>query len=290
LDDLVIGAPWPTSQQTGAGWLMIVPGKSTGWVQSMAMSTLAKISGRGEEAIGYSVAITGFTNSDGYADILAGGQYSIDQEGDAWFIAGNSGLTANTTHFPDDVGGYHYTGQTADEFVGYYVASAGDVDGNGYDDMLIGRREDGNGSDAKAYLYFGPNLPADDTAEASAELIFVGDSSDVCPCAVAGLGDIDGDGYDDVAISAVNSSAADGGGTIYLFYGGEAGSFSRETSLSSADMIFYGEGSGDQAGLAMAGLGDMNGDGFGDFAIGAPGNDLAGIDAGKVHLLFGFAR
>ena len=288
--DVLIGVPWPSGTGGGAGWVLVLNGKERGWSPSLAPTDLAKLTGKPAEGVGWAVAITGYTTGDSACDILAGGTFDTESRGDAWFLYGRTDFEPGTVFGPDKLGGARYRGVTSQEFVGAYVAGAGDVNGDGYDDFLVGRETDGNGFDAKAYLYFGPNVPGPGTAEATAPVRFYGSSSDQCPCTVAGLGDIDGDGYDDLAIGVTRSSERNGGGTVYLFYGGPDGTFSQSTPLSTTDMAFYGEAAGDQAGTALSAAGDLNGDGYDDFVVGAPFNDQNGTDAGKVYILFGHPR
>jgi hypothetical protein len=292
-DDLVVGAPWPSGTGDGAGWVMILNGSATGWSSFVSMYDLCKITGKTNlslrEATGFSVAVTGYTDTDGYADLLLGGQYDSTQKGDAWFVAGRSGFSAGSAYTSSGLPDNRYYGSTNGEFVGWSIAAAGDVNGDGYDDFLVGRKDDGNGTDGRAYLYYGPTVPVAGTAQSTARVKFTGAGSDVCPCTVAGVGDIDSDGYDDFAIGTAGNTEKNAGGKVYLFYG-KSSTFSSSTSLNAAGMTFYGEAAGDQAGYAISRAGDFNHDGFGDFLIGAPSSDGAATDGGKVYLLTGFAR
>jgi hypothetical protein len=291
LDDLLVGAPWPYGTANGAGWLMILNGKTTGWTPTVAMSDLCKITGRNFEGVGYGgMAVTRDTNGDGWGDLIAGAAYDYYQRGEAIYLNGNANFVPGNAYVTVDFPDRRYYGTTSDEMVGGYISNAGDVDGDGFDDFLLGRRGDGNGTDAKAYLYLSTDLPSGGSANSTADIRFIGSSADKCPCSVAGVGDIDADGYDDFVVGVAKNTDRTAGGKTYLFYGGPSGTLSSSTSLASADMIFYGETSGDQAGFATAGMGDLNSDGFDDFSIGAPNNDQGGTDAGKVYVLMGFPR
>ena len=100
---------------------------------------------------------------------------------------------------------------------------------------------------------------------------------------MAGVGDVNGDGYDDILISSPWNDNAKG--KIYLFLGHE--DFSGELLSDSADVIFTGENDGDLAGLSVAAAGDVNNDGYDDILIGAPFNDEGGSGAGKAYLIYG---
>ena len=107
--------------------------------------------------------------------------------------------------------------------------------------------------------------------------------------AVAAAGDVNGDGYDDMLIGAWSNDEGDtSAGEVYLFFGSPAG-FGIDTGLQDADASFVGEGYYDCAGRAVAGAGDVNGDGFDDILIGAAGNDDIGLSAGKAYLWYGVA-
>lgn len=96
---------------------------------------------------------------------------------------------------------------------------------------------------------------------------------------VATAGDVNGDGYADVIVGAYTSDAGGyNSGCGYVFFGGPA-------MDATPDLVFPGEAAGDQLGYWVAGLGDVNGDGFGDVMIGASFNDAGAIDAGRAYLI-----
>ncbi|MCD6502308.1 FG-GAP repeat protein [bacterium] len=97
---------------------------------------------------------------------------------------------------------------------------------------------------------------------------------------LASAGDVNGDGYADLLVGAPGSyQAPDYNGKVFLFLGGSA--------PVKPILEFVGEKAGDRFGIAVAGCGDLNGDGYDDFAVGADKNDQGGVDAGKVYIFFG---
>jgi hypothetical protein len=174
-----------------------------------------------------------------------------------------------------------YSSVTADDYAGLSVAGAGDVNGDGYADMLIGA--EGVNSDAgAAYLVLGSATPA--SASLATSIIYSGvNAGDSAGSAVAGAGDVNGDGYADLLVGAhrVGNSV----GRAYLILGGPS---LATASLSSA-IAYEGEADDDNAGYSLSGAGDVNGDGFADFLVGAYGNGYQS-NAGTAYLVLGSAN
>lgn len=186
------------------------------------------------------------------------------------------------------------------------TAPVGDVDGDGIDDFLMHSAYDDNTRNindvGKTYLKLGkatgwikdePIMIAAPgfLGEASQDQIRQGDNSNRT---IAGVGDVNNDGKNDYVIaSAWNDQGGTDAGKIYLVFG-RAAAWTGETVVSdAATASFLGEFAGDQAGFSVAGAGDVNGDGFDDFLIGAPYAD-GGIaldisNTGKVYLILGKA-
>ena len=184
-----------------------------------------------------------------------------------------------------------YMGEGAAAALGECVASAGDVDGDGLDDLLVGAPQDGEGASEAGQAYLGlgrmgdwPQVTSVGTAAAS----FLGEhSADHAGCGLSGAGDVDGDGYADLLIGAEGSDAgAFDAGQVYLVRGRAEGWVADE-SLASADASFVGEAEGDRVGIAASGGGDINGDGYADLLLGADRSDSAATDAGQVYLFLG---
>ncbi|MES2645135.1 MAG: MopE-related protein [Myxococcota bacterium] len=174
----------------------------------------------------------------------------------------------------------HLIGGTTYSFARYVAASAGDVNGDGYDDLIVGADGDDEGGyvAGAAFLVYGP--VSGDLDLSLADVKFVGeDQQDSTGKSVAGAGDVDGDGYDDLLISGEQ----DNSGAAYLVYGPVSG----DLDLSLADAKLYGDGEGDRAGAPVASAGDVNGDGYDDLIIGARYDDDGGTDAGAAYVVHG---
>ncbi len=154
-------------------------------------------------------------------------------------------------------------------------AAAGDVDGDGLRDILIGSVYAG-----AAYLVRGGVTGTLLLGDADAKL--VGEAEDDwAGDAVSGAGDVDADGHDDILVGA-HQNGEDGTGAVYLVRGPVAGSF----DLGRADQKLVGA-EGDWAGIAVSSAGDLDSDGRADVLVGAPGHAVDGVRTGAAYVLYG---
>ncbi len=295
-DDILIGARNNDDGGSNAGQTYVIFGNKSSWTMDTDLSN-ADASFWGEDMgdnSGWSIAGAGDVNGDGYDDILIGAWYNDDGgsiAGQTYLVLGKaSGWSMDTDLSNADAS---FWGEDAGDQSGWTVAGAGDVNGDGYDDILIGAwRNDDGGSDAgQTYLILGMASGwSMDTDLSNADASFIGeDAGDYSGCSVAGAGDVNGDGYDDILIGAWGDD--DGGGfagQTYLVLG-KASGWSMDTNLSKADASFWGEDALDWAGCTVAGAGDVNGDEYADILIGATGDDDGGVNAGQTYLILGKA-
>ncbi|EKD79426.1 MAG: hypothetical protein ACD_41C00075G0002, partial [uncultured bacterium] len=278
-DDFVVGAP-----SNSAGSAYLVYGQS-GKLSSASLSTAIEFSGEtNNDAAGTSITIVGDVNGDGYDDIVVGADKASTSAGAAYLIYGQtsqlSSANLSTT--------IKFSGATAGDRAGYAVDGAGDVNNDGYDDFLVGALgEDTGGSAAgAAYLIYGQATTLT-AASLSTKPKFYGEAAgDQAGTALAGSGDVNNDGYDDILVGAELNGAADAG-AAYLIYG-QSSSFTGSTSLGTV-VEFTGEVANDRAGVSLAGTGDANNDGYADLVIGAKGNDDAASAAGAAYIIYGQA-
>jgi hypothetical protein len=170
----------------------------------------------------------------------------------------------------------------AGAMLGFSVATAGDVNGDGYDDVIVGAS--GNGvwmptTDQRAYVYYGSpsGLSADPDwiAEGSQASDFFGYS-------VAGAGDVNGDGYDDVIVGAVCYTDGESReGRVYLYHGSASG------PSAAPDWTAEGDQFRAYLGISVAGAGDVDGDGYDDVIVGADGYDGELVNQGRVYVYRG---
>jgi MYXO-CTERM domain-containing protein len=231
------------------------------------------------ESLGTSVANVGDLNGDGYQDVAAGAPSYNDGSPNHGRVHVFYGSAAGLPAQPS----WTAVGSVRDGLFGGSVAGAGDVNGDGYDDLIVGAQDhDGGSGDAGAvFLYYGS---AGGLATDPAWTAFGEDNNDQFGCAVAGAGDVNGDGYDDVLVGSYRwMDTLVRQGKASLFLGGPGG----PEVTPSWNVI--GSDSGQNLGAALGGAGDVNGDGFDDVLIASPGYSSPQADEGKVMLFTGSA-
>ena len=274
-DDVVAGAWGESSEATDAGAAYVWYGSATGLVAASEQKLTDPDPGV-FDYLGYAVDGAGDVDGDGHDDLVLGAGLSREAAvggGTAWMVYGSStgaAAASATELWPSDIARYDRFGQA--------VAGAGDVDGDGYADVVIGARTADVGgveNAGAAYLYLGSATGLDLSSEQKLTA-----SSPVAAAqlgtAVAAAGDVDGDGYGDLLLGGPG-----GAGTAWVVFGAATGAGS-VGALTASDAS-----TGDAFGSALAGLGDLDGDGYDDLAVGAPGRTGSASGDGAVYVYYG---
>ena len=233
--------------------------------------------GQGAAACGLSVALAGDVDGDGYDDLLVGlPGYEDGETSEGVALVYLGGIIG-----PGSVPDWMVGGDQSYAFLGAAVAGAGDVDGDGYDDVLVGAPgwDGGQPEQGLARLY--PGGPLGPAVTPSWER--AGDwAGGHFGAAVAGAGDLDGDGFADVAVGAPEASApVAGSGAAMVFHGSEAGLSNGDDEWTVGGLLEAG------IGAALAGGGDVNGDGFDDLLVGSPRLSSPEAEEGAAWLFYG---
>ena len=294
IDDLVIGAPGRFPDNPNSSRAYVVFGRDGKFSSDVQLANLSANDGFSivgssiSDRTGFDVSSAGDINGDGIADLLVSAPFSNSGGGGAgvvYVIYGKS--TLGPTIFLNQLtraDGFRIIGTPA-AFAGQSVSAAGDVNGDGLDDIILGSGEGqpGNFGGGTAYLIFGQAEPSrNDITLVNLDAkdgfrILPGGVGELFANSVAGAGDVNGDGVNDVLIGAYG---ADLGTTIntgkaYVVFGRSDGDFSKidlnNLSAEQGLIIFSGENSL-SLGQNVSGAGDVNNDGLSDIIIGSASN------------------
>ncbi|NOT32182.1 MAG: hypothetical protein HOP15_17180 [Planctomycetes bacterium] len=338
--DVLVGAPLASNGETHEGRAFLFLGSGSGL--ALAPSWTIE-SDQAEAQLGFSVSAAGDVNGDGYGDVLVSAPYFAAgeaREGRAFLHLGSpAGLSASAAWTAE--------GDQVEAWFGYSLSRAGDVNGDGFDDVIVGARRFDNGEldEGAAFAYLGS---AAGLATSAAWMAETNQPGSEFGHGVANAGDVNGDGYADVLVGAplfddgelnegaafvylgsaaglvttpvwtagTNQAEAQGGSSVAcagdvngdgfaeVLLGARFHEDDAFTSEGRA-LLYLGSSSGpgasaawsadaDQAGAlfgyALAGAGDTNGDGYGDVLVGAPLFDAGQTNEGRAQLYLGAAR
>ncbi|MCB9746365.1 MAG: FG-GAP repeat protein [Alphaproteobacteria bacterium] len=281
LGDLIIGAPTHDYRSNGDGGVWLMSGASLG--TSPLSGALASFGGdASNDALGSALAGLGDLDGDGYADFALGARSADDGATDAGAVYLFLGPVSGD--FSADEADVIWLGAAQEDYAGGALAGGMDFDGDGTLDLAIGALGSDLGGDyGGAVFVLGAADEGGDLGDATA--IFHGEGrNDRAGDDLAGAGDLNGDGLDDLIVGALgDDDAGTGAGAAYILHGPMSGS----GSLANADAKLVGEAWYDYAGDAVAGGHDVDGDGYDDLLIGAKSSDRAATDAGAIYLVLG---
>jgi hypothetical protein len=299
--DLIVGAPNFSNGQSGEGEVLLFLGGPGGYASTPSWTYESNVAGAN---LGWIVAPAGDVNGDGYADVIVGApnlsSNSLTNNGRAYvFLGGPSGLASTPA--------WTFDGTQAGQLLGWSVCTAGDVNGDGYDDVIVG---------SPGYYNIAqppPPPPGGRTVRPAGvqqtqtvfnngrAQVFLGSASGLAGTpqwdkagfqyggafgySVSTAHDVNGDGYDDVVVGMPYGenlyTSVTGAGEFEVYQGGPSG------LPITASAIGYGQGTNELRGFSVAGIGDMDGDGYADVAVGAPGYTDAVASQGAVFVYAG---
>jgi Ca2+-binding RTX toxin-like protein len=317
-DDMIIGAPnaYPNGEES-TGCSYVVFGKESGFAATFDLASLDGSNGfriLGEfdgGDFGKSVSSAGDVNGDGFDDVLivaygsgttvfGGSGPGPERPGTSYIIFGKAaGFTANLNLLSlNGTNGFRILPEADSSYGGGSVSDAGDVNGDGYDDIIIGNPQanQSGGSFGPAYVVFGKaaGFTTDfllSSLNGTNGFRIDGVSAGINQMAVSGAGDVNGEGFDDVIVGVLGvDSYGENSGSSYVVFGKASGFSATLNPLTlngNNGFRIDGNSAGDKSGKSVSAAGDVNGDGFDDLIIGAYTADSNGADSGSSYVVYG---
>ena len=263
------------------------------------------------------MSLAGDFNGDGYGDVVMGaplntftdlgGTVRTEGGGVVLYEGGqNTSLVSKGYNGIGQVNGHYYTYSVTKGWLGFSVAGIGDVNNDGLADLLIGMPQDGLSSNpGGAFLVYGKaNSSSGSLAEYQKDIsalsttpdaLSITSTFDTAGFSVSSAGDVNGDGWTDLIISAhfqVVGSLAGNTGKSYVIYGSEALFNLQTISLGNvggtvAGFVISGWQAGEESGTSVSSAGDINGDGLADLLVSAYYNDVGGTESGMTYVVLG---
>jgi len=311
-DDILIGANGgDPNGRANAGESYVVFGSGAGFLTNLDLSTLNATQGfvingidQGDDS-GFSISGAGDVNGDGFDDIIIGGRQADPNgsgSGESYVVFGSGtgfGASLDLSSL-NGTNGFVLNGIDSFDFSGESVSGAGDINGDGFDDIIIGASSaspNGTNDAGESYVIFGSNAGFAASLDLSIlngtnGFVFNGvNANEFSGRSVSGAGDINGDGFDDIIIGAPNrGTTGNGTGKSYVVFGTNAG-FGASFDLSALNgingFVLNGTGIRDLSGNSVSGAGDVNGDGFEDIIIGARYAEGNTFFTGQSYVIFG---
>jgi hypothetical protein len=308
IDDLIIGAPGssPDPNESYSGASYVVFGSNQGLPNPLNLSELNGSNGfvingvSADDESGTSVSAAGDINGDTIDDLIIGAPYA--GAGVSYVVFGSDQGLPNPLNLSDLNGsnGFVINGVNDGDSLGISVSTAGDINGDGIDDLIIGAILAGTPGaySGAGYVVFGsdqglPNPLNLSDLNGSNGFVINGESNlDYAGTSVRAAGNINGDDFDDLLISAPDAdpNGEDGSGASYVVFGSDQ-AWANSLNLSGLNgtngFVINGVSAGDNSGTSVSAAGDINVDGMDDLIIGASLADPNGEGSGASYVVFG---
>jgi len=289
--DVIVGVPFYSAGEMYEGAAFVFLGSASGIASGNPSTAAAQLeSDQASANLGRSVSGAGDVNGDGYADVIVGADAydaGLTDEGAVFVFLGSASGIADSNPL---TAATQLESNQAFAFFGSSVAGAGDVNGDGYADVIVGTfsYDFGQADEGAAFVFLGgaSGIAYGNPLTAAAQL-----ESNQASAAfgyVAGAGDVNGDGYADVIVGATGYDAGQSDeGAAFVYLGGASGVVDGDRSTAAAHL----ESSQNAAflGWSVAGAGDVNGDGYADVIVGARDYDAGQTDEGAAFVFLGSA-
>jgi hypothetical protein len=298
--DLVVGARGTFGDDQGAVHIQFLSPAGTTLATALigGGSNAAGLSTLPNDRFGTAIANLGDLDGDGVVDLAVGApgdDTGGDDRGAVYILFLNAdGTLKSFSRIAHESGG----GPTlADrDYFGSAVTAVGDIDGDGVTELAVGVPGDDFGGNQRGAVYL-LNLNRNGTAKGSTKLAsgLAGvprlRNGDRFGWSLAGFSDLDGDGLPELLVGAPTTDSNDGAqldlGAVYVLFLNPDGTTSVAKNRRIGVSVDVGLSlmAGDRFGSSLAALGDLDGDGVGDLAVGAAGDSVVGVDTGEVYVL-----
>ncbi len=299
--DLAVGAPGDddNGDNRGAVWILFLNADGSVDISSKIADNTGGFSGNldDNDRFGSALAGIGDLNGDGARDLAVGAPMDDDggdDRGALWilFLDANGKVTASSK-ISHQRGGLPSKLDDGDQF-GAAVADLGDLDGDGVRDLAVGAplRQQNAAAKGSVWILFmntnGTVRAANEIGDGEGKFKDSLNADDRFGAAVAGLGDLDGDGIPDLAVGAPQHDAGGANrGALWILFMNRDGTVKDQRMIAQSEGGFSGRLSdNDRFGSALSRSGDLDGDGVRDLAVGAPMSDDGATDSGAIWLLF----
>jgi len=271
--DVIVGAPDYDNGQPHEGAAFIFLGSTSGLVGSTPTDADAVLeSDQGDAILGWSVGTAGDVNGDGFSDVIVGAKYfhnGQSSEGAAFvFLGSATGIVGSN---PSDAASIVESNQV-NAYLGWSVGTAGDVNGDGFSDVIVGAKNFHNGHyrEGAAFVFLGSASGIVGSNPSDADAVLESDQTEAyLGWSVGTAGDVNGDGFSDVIVGAKNyDNDETDEGAAFVFLGSASGIVG--SNPSDAHAVLESNQANVDLGTSVSTADDVNGDGFSDVIIGAP--------------------